>query len=143
MDRILTLETTRTVSDQMTREQAIEAVGKLLVDSGAVGPEYVTAMHEREKSITTYMGNDLAIPHGTDAAKGHINHSALAVIRSDSDIDWGGKPVRFVVGIAGKGNEHLEILSRIAGIFSDRDSVNKLREAKSEEQLFNELLGDN
>ncbi len=103
MDGILTLETTKTISTPLTRDEAIEAVGKLLVDSGAVGPEYVAAMHDREKSVTTYMGNDLAIPHGTDSAKEHIRHSALAVIRSDSDIDWGGKPVRFVVGIAGKG----------------------------------------
>lgn len=143
MDGILSLETTRTVSGPMTRDEAIEAVGKLLVDSGAVGPEYIAAMHDREKSITTYMGNELAIPHGTDAAKGLINHSALAVIRSDSDIDWGGKPVRFIVGIAGKGNEHLEILSRIAGIFSDTDSVQKLIEAESEAQLFEELMGEN
>lgn len=143
MDGILTLETTKTISTPLTRDEAIEAVGKLLVDSGAVGPEYVAAMHDREKSVTTYMGNDLAIPHGTDSAKEHIRHSALAVIRSDSDIDWGGKPVRFVVGIAGKGNEHLEILSRIAGIFSDTNSVQKLIEAQSEKQLFVELIGEN
>ena len=71
-------------------------------------------MHEREESVSTYMGSYLAIPHGTNAAKDHIMKSAVSVIRYPNGVDWNGKEVKFVVGVAGINNEHLHILSSIA-----------------------------
>jgi PTS system mannitol-specific IIA component len=82
------------------------------------------------------MGNELAIPHGTNEMKRAILDSALSFVRYDGGVDWGGEPVTFVVGIAGKGDEHLEILSRIAILFSDDDAVAALKQAATEEDLF-------
>ncbi|PRI11816.1 PTS sugar transporter subunit IIA [Leucobacter massiliensis] len=108
------------------RDAAIREAGGLLREAGAVTAAYVESMLEREASVSTYMGNLLAIPHGTNEAKGDILASALSFVRYDRPIDWGGNEVRFVVGIAGRGDEHLEILSKIAMIFSDGDAVERL-----------------
>jgi PTS system mannitol-specific IIA component len=100
-------------------------------------------MFEREKSVSTYMGNFLAIPHGTNEAKDTINASAISVVRYDEPIDWDGNPVRFAVGIAGVNNGHLEILGKIAIVFSDSDEVDKLLAARSADELHQLLQAVN
>jgi mannitol PTS system EIIA component len=89
--------------------------------------------------VSTYMGNFLAIPHGTNEAKDAIKASALSVVRYDTPIDWDGNEVRFAVGIAGLNNGHLEILGKIAVIFSDMDEVDKMIAAGSADEVY-ELL---
>ncbi|MGQ3384134.1 PTS mannitol transporter subunit IICBA [Glutamicibacter sp. TV12E] len=122
------------------RDAAIDEVGQLLMQRGSVDTDYVLAMHERETSVSTYMGNFLAIPHGTNDAKEHINHSAVAVVRYPEGIDWGGKDVKFVVGVAGLNNEHLKILASIAKIFTNKDQVAQLEQATSVEEIL-DLFG--
>ncbi|WP_159706496.1 PTS mannitol transporter subunit IICBA [Arthrobacter sp. 18067] len=122
------------------RDSAIDEAGKLLLDRGAVDVSYVHAMHEREESVSTYMGSFLAIPHGTNDAKEHINHSAVSIIRYPQGIDWGGKQVKFVVGVAGLNNEHLHILSSIAKIFTNKAQVAQLEEATTVDEVL-ELFG--
>ncbi|WP_422678116.1 PTS sugar transporter subunit IIA [Blastococcus brunescens] len=117
--------------------------GQVLVDAGAVTPAYVDAMFEREKSVSTYMGNFLAIPHGTNEAKDAIGRSAISVVRYDAPIDWDGNEVRFAVGIAGVDNGHLEILGKIAIVFSDSDEVDKLLAASSADELYDLLQAVN
>ena len=119
-----------------TRDEAIREAGALLVAAGAVKQEYVDSMFERENSVSTYMGNFLAIPHGTNDAKESIVRSALSLVRYAEPIDWDGQPVKFAVGIAGLNNEHLEILSKIAVVFSDEDEVQKLIDAGSQDEIF-------
>jgi len=119
-----------------TRDDAIREAGGLLVQAGAVTDAYVTSMFEREASVSTYMGNFLAIPHGTNDAKESILRSALSLVRYEEPIDWNGDQVRFAVGIAGLNNEHLEILSKIAIVFSDEDEVQKLIDAKSADEIY-------
>jgi len=139
MSDILTLAQIRVPGNATTKDDAIREAGTLLVESGAVSPEYVDAMFEREKSVSTYMGNFLAIPHGTNEAKDTIARSALSVVRYDAPIDWDGKEVRFAVGVAGVNNGHLEILGKIAMVFSDTDEVDKLIAAGSAEELYSIL----
>ncbi|MFJ6001364.1 PTS mannitol transporter subunit IICBA [Arthrobacter sp. NPDC092385] len=119
-----------------TQEDAINEAGRLLVERGAVDSTYVAAMHEREKSVPTYMGNFLAIPHGTNAAKDLIRRSAVSIVRYPEGIDWNGKQVKFVVGVAGVNNEHLSILSAIARVFSDKDQVARLDEATTVDEVL-------
>jgi PTS system mannitol-specific IIA component len=106
-----------------TQEEAMREAADILQAAGAVTGAYYDAMQQREQTVSTYMGNELAIPHGTNETKDAILDSALSFVRYDGGIDWGGDPVTFVVGIAGKGDEHLEILSQIAILFSDDDEV--------------------
>lgn len=139
MSEILTVGQIKVPGTAGTKDEAIREAGQILVDAGAVTPSYVDAMFEREKSVSTYMGNFLAIPHGTNEAKDTILRSALSVVRYDRPVDWGGNEVRFAVGIAGVNNEHLDILGRIAVVFADTDEVDKLLAASSAEEIY-ELL---
>ena len=121
-----------TANDQVS---AIDEAGKLLVDAGAVDTGYVNSMHDRERSVSTYMGNFLAIPHGTNEAKGLIRESAISIVRYPQGIDWNGNPVKFVIGIAGANDEHLELLSKIAEVFLDADAVARLERADTAQQI--------
>jgi PTS system mannitol-specific IIC component len=123
-----------------TRDAAIDEAGQLLLARGAVDTDYIRAMHEREESVSTYMGSFLAIPHGTNAAKDHIRKSAVSVIRYPEGIDWNGKQVKFVVGVAGVNNEHLHILSSIAKVFTNKSQVAQLEAATSVDEVL-ELFG--
>lgn len=122
-----------------SRDEAITEAGNLLVSSGAVDPAYVEAMHERERSVSTHMGNLLAIPHGTNEAKGAIRRSAISFVRYDDGIDWNGKEARFVIGIAGVGKEHLALLGRIAQVFVDPARVAELEAARSPDDVLRVL----
>lgn len=135
MTDVLSLDRIKLSGDARTRDDAIREVGALLVDAGAVTQAYADAMFDREASVSTYMGNLLAIPHGTNEAKDGILSSALAFVRYDEPIDWDGNPVRFVVGIAGKGDDHLGILSGIAIAFSDEATVEKMTAASTPQEI--------
>jgi PTS system mannitol-specific IIA component len=143
MSDVLTLSQIKVPGEARTKDDAIREAGQLLVDAGAVTPAYVDAMFEREKSVSTYMGNFLAIPHGTNEAKDTISASAISVVRYDEPVDWNGNPVRFAVGIAGVNNGHLEILGKIAIVFSDSDEVDKLLAAGSADELHQLLQAVN
>jgi PTS system mannitol-specific IIC component len=118
-----------------TRDDAITEAGRLLVQAGAVDAAYVDAVHEREASVSTAMGNSLAIPHGTNEAKGLIRRTAISFVRYDQPLDWNGKPTEFVLGIAGAGDDHLALLSRIAETFTDQEAVSRLRAATTPDEV--------
>ncbi|WP_413316866.1 PTS sugar transporter subunit IIA [Agrococcus sp. 1P02AA] len=138
---VLTIDQITTTPSATTKDAAIQEAADMLVAAGAVTPEYADAMREREQSVSTYMGNLLAIPHGTNESKDSILDSALSVARYETPIDWDGNPVKFVIGIAGKDGGHLEILSKIAIVFADEDEVAKLEQAPDAAAIL-ELLGD-
>ena len=87
-------------------------------------------MHEREKSVSTFMGNSLAIPHGTNDAKSSIGASGLSFVRYPQGIDW-SREAKFVVGVAGAGDEHLALLAKIAHVFLDADKVAALGQRRA------------
>ncbi|HSK33855.1 MAG TPA: PTS sugar transporter subunit IIA [Propionicimonas sp.] len=133
---VLTVDMVRIHPGSATRDQAMQEATDLLVAAGAVTPAYFEAMQDRERTVSTFMGSELAIPHGTNDAKDTVLGSALTFVRYDGGVDWDGQRATFVVGIAGKGGEHLEILSRIAILFSDDSEVERLRAAPTPEQLY-------
>jgi len=124
-----------------TKDEAIAEAAAILVAAGAVSPEYLDFMRQREETVSTYMGNFLAIPHGTNEGKDTILDSALSFVRYDEALDWGGEEVRFVVGIAGKDGGHMDILTKIAIVFSDEDEVAKLLDASTPDEVL-DILGD-
>lgn len=135
-NRILELGNVVAAGSATTKLDAIHEAGALLVRAGAVREAYVDSMFDREASVSTYMGNFLAIPHGTNDAKESIIRSAVSLVRYAETIDWNGQQVRFVVGIAGINNEHLKILQKIAIVFSDEEEVQKLSDAVTAEDIF-------
>lgn len=138
---VLEPEQIRAAGSATTKEEAIREAGEILLAAGAVTPEYLGYMMQREALTSTYMGNLLAIPHGTNEGKDTILTSALSFVRYSEPLDWDGNEVRFVVGIAGKENGHLEILSAIATIFSDEDEVRKLLDADGVDDIL-AVLGE-
>ena len=122
-----------------TQEQVIRQVGQMLVDSGYVKQSYVDGMVEREKTFSTFMGNGLALPHGVDAAKKEIKSSGIAVMTFPEGTDWDGNKVNVVIGIAGVGEEHLDILSVIADKMMDETAAEKL--ATGDVDTVYEILG--
>ena len=139
MSDVLTPSLIRVPGTARSKDDAIREAGEILVEAGAVTPEYIDSMYERERSVSTYMGNYLAIPHGTNESKESIKRSALSVIRYDQPIDWDGNEVRFALGIAGYQGGHMDILSRVAIVFSDTDEVDKLLAARSAEEIYDLL----
>ena len=133
---VLTIGQVRIHSGSATQEQALQEATDILVAAGAVTPAYVDAMRQREETVSTFMGNGLAIPHGTNETKEAILASGLSVVRYDGGVDWAGEQATFVIGIAGRGDEHLEILSQIAILFSDEDDVAKLNAAQTPDELY-------
>lgn len=115
---------------------AIDESGRLLVDVGAVDDGYIAAMHDREATVSTFMGNGLAIPHGTNEAKSTIKRTAMSFVRYTEPLDWNGEPVEFVIAIAGIGDEHLELLQKVALTFADTAQVDKLRAAASADAVL-------
>lgn len=120
-----------------TKEEAIRHVGAILVDNGYVTASYVDKMLEREELTSTFMGNHLAIPHGTEDAKKEVLETGLAVVTVPDGVDFGdGNEVKLIIGIAGKGDEHLEILSQIAIICSEEENVEKFIQATSKDEVL-------
>lgn len=126
-----------------TKEEAIKAAGNLLVQGGYVDENYIPSMLEREAKVSTYMGNFIAIPHGTDESKPFIKKSGISVVQIPDGVNFGNegedKLVTIVFGIAGVGNEHLDILSQIAIYCSEIENVVKLADADSASEMV-ELL---
>ena len=129
---------TGTASDSAT---GIDEAGALLVAAGAVDQGYVDAMHAREATVSTFMGNGLAIPHGTNDAKSTIKRSAMSFVRYPEGIEWNGNSTKFVIGIAGVGDEHLVLLQKVAMTFSDPAQVERLEQATSAQEIL-AIFGD-
>lgn len=119
-----------------TRDDAIREAGQLLVATGAVPEAYVASMLEREGSVSTYMGNGLAIPHGTNEAKALIERTAISFVRYSGGLDWNGKSAEFVIGIAGAGDDHLKVLQTIAEVFLDEAQVEQLKQATTPDEVL-------
>ena len=112
-----------------SRDDAIRQCGQALVDVGAVEESYIGAMVEREGSISTYVGEGVAIPHGTLAAKDAVHHDAICVLRFPDGVDWNGEQVTVCVGIAARGDGHVRLLSELAQILLQPASARALRDA--------------
>jgi PTS system mannitol-specific IIA component len=134
-----------------TREQAIRMAGQLLVDGGCVEPQYIESMIARNDDVSTYMGNFIAIPHGTDEGKQYIKKTGISVVQIPFGVDFSNpgdnqeQLVTVVFGIAGIGNEHLQLLSQIALFCSDVSNVAKLADAQTPKEIISLLdkVGEN
>ncbi|MDI3519191.1 MAG: mannitol system component [Caldanaerobacter sp.] len=117
--------------------EAIERVGNLLVENGYVEKKYIEGMKKREEDITTYIGNGVAIPHGVSEYVKYIKKSGIVIAQYPDGVDFGdGNRAYIVIGIAGKGDEHLNILSKIALTCQYEENVEKLKNAKTPQEII-------
>ena len=136
----LTKKDIRLGQEISNKEEAIRKAGEILVENGYVDSDYIPAMLEREEIVSTYMGNFIAIPHGTDEAKKSIKSTGISIIQIPGGVSF-AKPEdtedkMVVFGIAGKDGEHLELLSKIAIFCSEQENVIKLVNAATEEEVI-------
>ena len=135
-DRLLTPERILTGLAAEPMEDAVRRAGHLLEAAGCVKEGYTEAMLERERITSTYMGAGLALPHGTAAAKDSVLRSGICVLQYPEGIDYAGETAYLIIGIAGVGDAHLDILARLSSILEDEAVLERLsHEAKAEEIL--------
>ncbi len=139
MTNFLQLAGIRLGATASSREEAVRLCGELLLSLGAVEKEYVDAMVERENIISSFMGEGVALPHGTDASRKYVNFAQLVLVRFENEVPWEGEQVRLCIGIAAKGDEHGELLGNLAEKLLDEDSYKQLMESNSTNELL-ELL---
>lgn len=119
------------------KNEAIERVGNILLSGGYVTPQYIDGMKAREAKFTTYIGNGIAIPHGVNEYKKEILETGIVIAQYPDGVDFGsGNTAYIVIGIAGKGDEHLEILTKIALVVQDLKNVERLRNANDVEEII-------
>ena len=121
---------------------AIDRVGSIMVAEGMVTPAYVAAMHEREAIISTYLGNGIALPHGTSETQDSILQTGIAVVQIPGGVTWGGESARLVIGLAARSEEHIPILSRLASVLEDADLCARLAETADALEIHAALTSD-
>ena len=123
----------------VSKEEAIRYVGNLLVERGHVGQSYVDAMVEREEKVSTFLGNGVAMPHGTFESKEAIVRSGIVVAQYPDGVDWGVGTAHIVIGLGAVGDDHVAILSHMAEILQDEDQAEALWDTTDQELLYKVL----
>lgn len=125
----------------VTKEEAIRLCGEVLVQAGAATPDYIDGMFAREEQVSTYLGEGVAIPHGTNESRQFITAAALGFLQFPDGIDWDGNQVKLCIPIASASDEHLEILSSLAGVLMEPDAAERLRSTASVSEVLELLNG--
>ncbi len=122
-----------------SKEAAIRRAGELLAAGGYVEADYTDAMLQREELTTTYLGMGVAIPHGTSDAKGCILHSGIVVLQYPTGVAFDDEKASLIVGIAGAGDGHLEILARLSTAFEDEELLQRLMTTTDPAEIYRAL----
>lgn len=136
---ILVKEGVRLGQKSVTKEEAIRAAGELLEKLGCVDSEYADAMLEREKLVTTYMGMGVAIPHGTTQAKRVVKKSGIVCFQYPEGVDFGEEKAQLVFGIAGVGDDHLELLGNLCTVLEDEAILETLKTTDDVDWVLEQL----
>ena len=124
-----------------SKEEAIRKSGQLLVDSGCVEPAYVDGMLAREKTMSTYLGNGVAIPHGEYDNREDIHRTGISVLQLPDGVEWEpGETAYLIIGIAASSDEHVSVLSKLAEVVEDEEHTQQLI-TTTDPSLILEALG--
>ena len=121
------------------RDAAIDVVGGMLVESGSVTPDYVAEMRTRERIVSTYLGNGIALPHGTNEARTAVRRTGLAVAQFPQGVPWGEERAYIVIGLAALAEEHIAVLSRLAAILGDEALCQRLAVTSDAGEIYRTL----
>ena len=125
------------------KEAAIRAAGKLLAERGYVAPDYVNAMLEREQLVSTYLGESIAVPHGTIAAKEFVKRTGIVICQYPAGVAFGeaaDEVARLVIGIAARNDEHMQVITRLTNALDEPGLIDRLASTQ-DPQEFLDLLG--
>ena len=119
-----------------TKEEIIREIGQIFLDGGYTTDKYTQAMLDKEETFNTAIGNSVAIPHGIESMRGEIKNTGLVIMTFPDGIDWGeGETVKLVIGIAAVGDEHMDVLQKIAQACEDEEAVEAIL-AKSTDEVY-------
>ena len=121
------------------RDAAIDLVGAMLVESGSVTSEYVAEMRAREQIVSTYLGNGIALPHGTNEGRTAVRRTGLAVAQFPKGVPWGEEKAYIVIGLAALAEEHIGVLSRLATILGDEELCQRLAATSDANEIYRTL----
>ena len=122
------------------KANAIRKAGELLVKAGCVLPEYVDGMLTREKSMSTSLGNGVAIPHGVYENREHILQTGISVLQLKDGVEWDeGEKVFMVIGIAASSDEHVGVLSNLADVIDNEENLTELLKTNDPDVILKHL----
>ncbi len=140
MADILSKKTIQLQAEANSKEDAIRKAGELLVKAGCVHPDYVTGMLEREKAMSTFVGNGVSIPHGQFDDLSLVYRSGISVLQVPKGVEWQpGMIAYLIVGIAATSGEHIGILQNLAEVVEDIDTAKMLAETDDPEVILGHL----
>jgi mannitol/fructose-specific phosphotransferase system IIA component len=122
-----------------SKEEAILATGRILEELGAVELGYADCMLERERGMSTSLGEGFAIPHGTDESRALINRTALSFAQFPAGVDWEVDRVYVCIGIAARDDEHIEVLASLANVLIEPEQAERLRQASDPDVVLEVL----
>ncbi|WP_265449739.1 PTS sugar transporter subunit IIA, partial [Aeromonas salmonicida] len=125
------------------KEAAILTAGRLLAERGYVAPDYVNAMLEREQLVSTYLGESIAVPHGTIAAKEFVKRTGIVICQYPAGVAFGeaaDEVARLVIGIAARNDEHMQVITRLTNALDEPGLIDRLA-STTDPQEFLDLLG--
>ena len=124
---ILSVDRIQVGATAVSKADAIRQAGQLLVQSGCVEPGYVDGMLAREETMSTYLGEGVAIPHGQFENREQILQTGISVLQLPEGIEWeDGEKAHLVIGIAASADEHVGVLANLAEAIEDEDITYKL-----------------
>lgn len=124
---VLALERIQLGATATDKLDAIRQAGDLLVKTGCVAPGYVEGMLNRERTMSTYLGNGVAIPHGEYDNLSQVYRTAISVLQLPAGIEWEeGELAHLIIGIAATSNEHVGVLASLAEVVEDEDKISEL-----------------
>lgn len=134
----LTPEDIAIIEGAYSKQQAIELVSNNMIQAGFVAQNYTQAMLERDSQISTFLGNGIAIPHGTTEKRDSVLKTGLKVIYFPQGINWDedNNTAYVVIGIAAKANEHLDILRQLTRAVIAEDTLERIKQVKTPEDLL-------
>ena len=133
---VLSSSSVRVGATAVDRDAAIDLVGGMLVDAGAVTPEYITEMRARERIVSTFLGNGIALPHGTNEGRAAVRRTGLAVAQFPAGVPWGDERAYLVIGLAALAEEHIGILARLATILGDEALCQRLATTSDAHEIY-------
>ena len=125
------------------KQQAIEIAASALVQADNVENGYLQGMLAREQQTSTFLGNGIAIPHGTLDTRSMVKKTGVQVFQFPQGIEWGEGNIAYVViGIAARSDEHLSLLRQLTHVLSDEDTAAKLAKITDVAEFRAILMGE-
>ena len=137
---ILSMERIRLQASAVDKSDAIRQAGALVVNNGCAKPAYISGMLTRESTMSTYLGNGVAIPHGMHENHADVLQTGISIIQFPDGVLWEDDDKAYlVIGIAAVGDGHMDILSNLADVIEDEEMAEQMAQTDDPHFIFDRL----